>query len=80
MGIICKTGYSAAPVCGPSRAGLLTGRYQNRFGYLDNIGPFGQHEDIELGTPLEVKTIGNYFQDNDYITAMIGKWHDGDAD
>jgi arylsulfatase A-like enzyme len=70
--------YSAAPVCGPSRAGLLSGKYQNRFGYQDNIGPFGKSKDIELGTPLDIKLMPDYFNDLGYQTAMIGKWHDGD--
>jgi len=77
-GIFFTAGYSAAPVCGPSRAGLLTGRYQNRFGYQDNIGPYGREAQQEQGTPLSIKMMGNYFQDLDYHTGMIGKWHDGD--
>lgn len=79
-GVAFSAGYSAAPVCGPSRAGLLTGRYQNRFGYQDNIGPYGRDENVELGTPLEVKTIADRFRGAGYITGMIGKWHDGDEE
>jgi arylsulfatase A-like enzyme len=79
-GVSFSAGYSAAPVCGPSRAGLLTGRYQNRFGYHDNIGPWGRAPGIEQGMPLEIKTMGDYFRELNYVTGMIGKWHDGDDD
>ena len=78
QGAAFTTAYSAAPVCGPSRAGLLSGRYQNRFGYQDNIGPFGRSKDIELGTPLDIKLLSDYYKEIDYHTGMIGKWHDGD--
>ncbi|MGL6312951.1 sulfatase-like hydrolase/transferase [Vibrio sp. WXL103] len=77
-GAIFSAGYVTAPVCGPSRAGLLTGRYQQRFGYHDNIGPFVAHPDIEQGLPLDAKTLGNYFQDAGYTTGFIGKSHDGE--
>ncbi len=79
-GISFSAGYSAAPVCGPSRAGLLTGRYQNRFGYQDNLGPYGRKADTVLGTPIDTKTIADRFQEMGYHTGMIGKWHDGDED
>ena len=78
-GIYFTQGYSAAPVCGPSRAGLLAGRYQNRYGYQDNIGPWGREPGMTQGTPLNIKTMGHHFQEAGYKTAMIGKWHDGDA-
>ena len=56
-GVWFQNGYSAAPVCGPSRAGLITGRYQQRFGYFDNIGPFTLNKDTEQGLPLNQKLI-----------------------
>ena len=39
-GVVFTDGYVTCPVCAPSRAGLLTGRYQQRFGFWDNIGPY----------------------------------------
>jgi arylsulfatase A-like enzyme len=39
QGVRFTDGYASAPVCGPSRAGLQTGRYQNRFGFEYNNGP-----------------------------------------
>ncbi|WP_087018304.1 sulfatase-like hydrolase/transferase [Thaumasiovibrio subtropicus] len=77
-GAVFSAGYVTAAVCGPSRAGLLTGRYQQRFGYHDNIGPFVSAPDIEQGLPLTLSTLGNYFQDAGYVTGFIGKSHDGE--
>ncbi|MEN8121635.1 MAG: sulfatase-like hydrolase/transferase [Bacteroidota bacterium] len=74
--------YVTNSVCGPSRAGLITGRYQNRFGYETNpskfIAPGKSHSDVGLDTN-EV-TIANYLKQQDYTTAAIGKWHLGDMD
>jgi arylsulfatase A-like enzyme len=80
-GIRFPAGYVTAPVCGPSRAGLLTGRYQQEFGFEDNPGPFRQSPDTRIGIPLDVPTIGEIFKQAGYRTAWIGKHHSGkDAD
>jgi arylsulfatase A-like enzyme len=78
-GVICTNGYSSCAVCGPSRAGLLSGRYQNRLGFEDNPGPFRQSEDTKIGFPLEQKTIADRLKALGYKTGMIGKQHDGIA-
>ena len=77
-GAIFTAGYVTAPVSGPSRAGMMTGRYQQRFGYHDNIGPFVSEEGMVQGLPLDLNTMANYFKDAGYRTGMVGKWHDGD--
>jgi len=78
-GMVCEKGYSSCPVCGPSRAGLLSGRYQNRLGFEDNPGPFRQSADTRLGFPLEQKTLADRMKSLGYATGMIGKQHDGIA-
>ncbi|WP_370980239.1 sulfatase-like hydrolase/transferase [Agaribacterium sp. ZY112] len=83
-GTVFKQAYVSAAVCGPSRAGLLTGRYQQRFGYEENNVPgymsvSGTTGD-DMGLPLDQKTIANYLQEQGYRTALFGKWHQGNAD
>ncbi len=75
-GVKFTNGYTTCPVCGPSRAGLLTGRYQNRFGFEDNPGPYRQTAETIPGIPLRETTLGEYFKDLGYNTAIIGKWHE----
>jgi arylsulfatase A-like enzyme len=73
-GIRCTNGYVSAPYCSPSRAGLLTGRYQTRFGH-----EFNPHvgEEAKLGLPLNQTTIANLLHSGGYATGVIGKWHLG---
>ena len=72
-GIRFTQGYVSGPYCSPTRAGLLTGRYQTRFGHEWNgRGP-------NFGLPLSEKTIANRFKDLGYATAAVGKWHLGDT-
>ena len=54
-GVWFTSGYSTCPVCAPGRAGLLTGRYQNRFGFEDNPGPYRRSEHTVPGIPLDEK-------------------------
>lgn len=75
-GVWFTDAYTTCPVCAPSRAGLMTGRYQNRFGFEDNPGPFRRTEETIPGIPLREKIIGEYFKELGYNTALIGKWHE----
>lgn len=78
-GVFFKTSYVSAPVCSPSRAGLLTGRYQNRFGFVYNLRidkPEKAHH-IDLGIDLQEKTIADHLKALGYKTAAFGKWHVG---
>ncbi|MGZ0170195.1 MAG: sulfatase [Planctomycetales bacterium] len=75
-GVRFTSGYVTAPFCSASRAGLLTGRYQTRFGYEFN--PIGaDNEDPNAGLPPSQKTIANHLHDAGYTTGLIGKWHHG---
>jgi len=70
-GVIFTDAHITATVCSPSRAGLITGRYQQRFGHEANIPPPG------LGMDPSEKTIGDALKLAGYNTGFIGKWHLG---
>ncbi len=76
-GVLFTDGYVSAPFCAASRAGLITGRYQTRFGFEFN--PIGaRNEDPDAGLPPKEKTIAFRLKNEaGYTTAMIGKWHLG---
>lgn len=74
-GVRFEEGYVSYPVCGPSRAGLLTGRYQDRFGFTTN--PSIDPNNPTAGLPTEEETIATVLQKADYNSAIIGKWHMG---
>lgn len=69
IGVLARHGYSTAPQCVPSRAGLLIGKFQSKFGVEAN-GKTLQGFDREL-------TIAERLQDAGYMTAQFGKWHLG---
>ena len=72
-GIRFTDGYVTNPVCAPSRAGLMTGRYQQRFGYEFN--PAGR--DRTGGMSLHEITLAQIMRSAGYATGAIGKWHLG---
>ena len=69
-GVRLTNGYASAYVCAPTRAGLLTGRYQQRFGFY-------AAGDSRIGLPLSEVTIADMLKKRGYATAVIGKWHVG---
>ncbi len=68
-GVLAGHGYSTAPQCIPSRAGLLIGKFQSKFGVEANGDPL-------VGFDRET-TIAERLQKAGYITAQFGKWHLG---
>lgn len=78
-GMTFTNGYVSGSVCSPSRAGLLTGRYQQRFGHECNLGDnYGKTEDALLGIPVSEITLASILKREGYKTGMIGKWHLGE--
>ncbi len=75
-GVRFTSGYVTGPFCSSSRAGLLTGRYQTRFGYEKN--PIGaQNADPNIGLPATERTLARHVHDAGYATGLVGKWHLG---
>jgi arylsulfatase A-like enzyme len=73
-GVRFTSGYVSAPVCSPCRAGLITGRYQTRFGHELNH-PLADNSPV--GLPVDQKTAANWMKQANYTTGHIGKWHLG---
>jgi arylsulfatase B len=70
-GVLFTAGYVTSPVCSPSRAGLLTGRYQQRYGH--EFLP----SDNSRGLPPGETTLADAMRQAGYTTGMVGKWHLG---
>lgn len=75
-GVRMTDGYVTCPVCAPTRAGLLTGRYQQRFGLELNPGPVATVA-ADYGLPAEELTLAERLRATGYATGMYGKWHLG---
>jgi arylsulfatase A-like enzyme len=74
-GVRCTNGYVTYSVCSPSRAGFITGRYQQRFGHEFN--PKWDPASTMFGLPLSQATLGDGLRGAGYATGVVGKWHLG---
>jgi len=84
-GMTFTQGYVSGSTCGPSRAGIITGKYQQRFGYEENNVPGFMSEvsaalGDEMGLPVDEITMADRMKELGYRTAIFGKWHLGGAD
>src|SRR4029079_13834894 len=71
-GLRLTQGYVSAPLCSPSRAGLITGRYQTRFGHENNAMAPG-------GVPCTEPTFADRLNSLGCATCAVGKWHLGSS-
>ena len=75
-GVRFTNGYVTAAFCAASRAALMTGRYQTRFGF--ELNPIGaRNADPRIGLPVGEKTIADRLSEVGYATSLVGKWHLG---
>lgn len=72
-GVRFTSGYVSGPYCSPTRSGLMTGRYQTRYGHEFNEGP----GPMKFGLPLTETTIAQRLKELGYATYAVGKWHLG---
>jgi arylsulfatase A-like enzyme len=75
-GVRFTSGYVSGPYCSPTRAALLTGKYQQRFGHEFNPGP-APAADVKFGLSIQEKTLADRLKPAGYATAWIGKSHLG---
>jgi arylsulfatase A-like enzyme len=75
-GVRFTDGHATHPVCSPSRAGLMSGRYQHRFGFEHNSGP-ERYASSDFGMPRDVPSLAEKLKAAGYATGMVGKWHIG---
>jgi arylsulfatase A-like enzyme len=89
-GVVFTAGYANGPVCSPSRGGLMTGQYQNRFALHDTPAKWHQEAldgngdpipgvPMQDGIPTNMTCFAHRMQDQGYATCMIGKWHGGET-
>lgn len=77
-GVRFTNGYVTHPYCSPSRAGILTGQYQQTFGHEHNPPRYDEN-DLKVGTDVNIPLMPTYFTKEGYRTGAFGKWHIGEG-
>ncbi|MCK8061625.1 MULTISPECIES: sulfatase [unclassified Fusibacter] len=81
-GMLFTDAYAASPVCSPTRASILSGKYPANVGVTDWIGAHSRGKLLEVPyvdhLPLEEKSLASTMKENGYHTWHVGKWHLGD--
>ena len=72
-GVRCLNGYTLCPVCSPSRSGIMTGMYPQRYGVYSNT-------QRGVAIPKDHPTMAEHLRDAGYMTGMVGRWDLGDCD
>ena len=76
-GLLLTDFHSNGAVCSPTRAALMTGRYQYRSGCHVVINADRKHKDHQRGMPDKEWTFAEALKQGGYATAIFGKWHLG---
>lgn len=83
-GITFTNAYAASPVCSPSRASIMSGKYPARVGVTDWIGAHTKGKLVDAPylryLPLEEKSFAKTLKENGYYTWHVGKWHLGERE
>jgi len=74
-GVRCTNGYVTAPISGPSRYGILTGAYQQRFGIQDNTDAWAEIPGVSERIPPSQKLMHETLKQGGYRTAIFGKYN-----
>jgi arylsulfatase A-like enzyme len=74
-GALFRNAFTATPVCSPSRASFMTGRYGTQVGITDWISPAEAQSGV--GLPGDAVTFAEVLRRHGYVTGLIGKWHLG---
>jgi arylsulfatase A-like enzyme len=77
QGVRFSSAYVTAASCSPSRAGLMSGRYQQRFGFEFNTAGGAVTHRLHRGLDPSVVTLTDVLKQAGYVTGMFGKWHLG---
>jgi len=79
-GIRFSSGYVTAPLCSPTRAALMAGRHQSRFGHEFNPRAITESDPEGFGLDLRETTVARRLKNAGYVTGLLGKWHLGEGE